>query len=559
MAKAIQRAICLAVMATFTACSTSEGGNSGEDGTMELNPTFRVNGEPILGTYTNRMSVVEFADVRDAGMNLIVGHSDLLDAGTAEGAFCRDNDLAVLAHMTGPIYGQPHLAIGVDASQTDMPLKGGRGIPEAGVIQLDDELIRHSGFDGTALTGCERGYDGTTPSEHRAGMIVFRPDEARERIERIKDSPTLWGYYVLDDSPGDALSALRALYAMLKEIDPDRPVIAGYGGMGGLHNLAPGVCDLMFVYIYSVFNTYNRVKVSEEIQWLLAVAREKVPGIPFVGVYQGYWGVAGVPDAPIERRHIRDAMEDMVRNGAEGLVAYTAQSRTRPSFGGWNTQDSLAATIRDVNSEILSTEALRLPSEPPALANVRVQPEGFWTHPDPMHGLPPAWHVIGPFDDAEHVGLGATFPPDSGIDLTAAYEVKDGRTIRWIVELHSEVYGLGGVCNRTIPTPGGRVAASEHSTAYLVCDVTSPREQDVTMRIGSDDEVLVTFNGAEVWRHEGTRGLNRRSDSVNATLPEGTTRIVAKVHNILGQWGFFLRFTDADGRPLDGLSFSPEL
>ena len=555
MCERIQRAMCIATAAMLAACSHGEGG----DGAMDLNPTFRVDGQPILGTYANRLSVEELADVRDAGMNMILGSSSLLDTSTESGAFCRDEGIAVLAHMSEPIYGQPHLAGDVDSSQTTIPLSGGRNIPESGVIQLDDELIRHTGLDGSALTGCERGHGGTVPARHRTGMIVFRPEEARERIERLKDSPNLWGYYVLDDSPGDALSALRALYALAKEIDPERPVVAGYGGMGGMHNLAPGVCDLMFVYVYSVFNTYDRVKVSEETQWLLSVARARVPGIPFVGVYQAFWGAAGVPDVPLERRHIRDAMEDMVRNGAQGLVAYTARSNTRPSFSGWNQQDSLAATIREVHDEILTTGALRVPPEPPELEQVRVQPEGAWTHPEPMHGLPPAWHVAGPFDDADREGLRASFPPDSSPDLAATYVGKNGRALRWIVEPHSEVYGLGGVCNRTVPTPGGRVAASEHSTAYVTCEVTSPRAQRVVMRVGSDDEVLVTFDGAEVWRHEGTRGLNRHTDAVPVTLPAGTTRIVAKVHNILGQWGFFLRFTDADGHPLEGLSFSPEL
>jgi len=32
-----------------------------------------------------------------------------------------------------------------------------------------------------------------------------------------------------------------------------------------------------------------------------------------------------------------------------------------------------------------------------------------------------------------------------------------------------------------------------------------------------------------------------------------------KVHNGTGQWGFFMRFTDADGKPLANLGFSPAL
>ncbi|MCG7754901.1 hypothetical protein, partial [Flavihumibacter cheonanensis] len=95
--------------------------------------------------------------------------------------------------------------------------------------------------------GCVRGYKGTTAASHHEGIILFWPEACEAEVRRVKDSPNLWGYYVLDDSPGDALSALRAMYAIVRRVDGPakrHPVCAGYGSAGSLCNLAPGVCDI---------------------------------------------------------------------------------------------------------------------------------------------------------------------------------------------------------------------------------------------------------------------------------------------------------------------------
>jgi hypothetical protein len=78
------------------------------------------------------------------------------------------------------------------------------------------------------------------------------------------------------------------------------------------------------------------------------------------------------------------------------------------------------------------------------------------------------------------------------------------------------------------------------------------------MAVSSDDDILVKINGAEVYRFEGSGGITRDKYSVPVTLPKGRFRVFVKCHNREGGWGFFLRFTDLDGRPLEGLAFDPE-
>ena len=58
----------------------------------------------------------------------------------------------------------------------------------------------------TELLNCRRGSDGTKPASHREGVILFWPEACAAEVARVKNSPNLYGYYVLDDSPGDAVS-----------------------------------------------------------------------------------------------------------------------------------------------------------------------------------------------------------------------------------------------------------------------------------------------------------------------------------------------------------------
>ncbi len=73
-------------------------------------------------------------------------------------------------------------------------------------------------------------------------------------MAKVRDAPNLGGYYVLDDSPGDAISALRGIYKVVQEVDgnPEHLVYAGYGSAGSLLNFGPDVCDVMVIYWYPV-------------------------------------------------------------------------------------------------------------------------------------------------------------------------------------------------------------------------------------------------------------------------------------------------------------------
>jgi hypothetical protein len=60
-----------------------------------------------------------------------------------------------------------------------------------------------------------------------------------------------------------------------------------------------------------------------------------------------------------------------------------------------------------------------------------------------------------------------------------------------------------------------------------------------------------------VFRHEGTRGLTRDENSVPLALGTGVTKVLVKVYNRTGMWGFSMRFVDRQGLPLQRVQFFP--
>lgn len=526
----------------------SQAGDSGR--LVKLHETrWSIGGKPVLGTY-GADSLESLRRAREVGMNLVLGGDKELDARSPEGAFCLASGIKVMPHLTPFVYHGVRLREPITAGQKDIPLvfANGRVEQASHIIQIDDESIRYERMTDAGLVNCQRGSDGTTPAAHREGIILFWPEACRAEVMRIKDSPNLFGYYVLDDSPGDAVSALRAMYRVIHQADPnpDRPVCAGFGDAGSITNLAAGVCDIMLIYWYPVGTTaYDRDRTAQEVQHMLATARRRVPGIPFMGIYQAFDGRPahtgqGVPDA----EQLREQLEDFVREGACGLVAFLCHSEQLP---GWADLAPLGTTVARANREVVETGGLVVRAETPLMARKRIQPQGRWDKPRGLPGYVPAWYVLAPFEDTAGKGLEMPVPPERGIDLAGVYPVKSGLAGWRIRETTGGVLGLAEI-----------YGAIKHGLAYAVCDVTSDETRAVQMHISSDDAAWVRLNGKEIYRFDGSRGLEMGGDIVPLALPRGTSRLEVKIYNRAGMWGFFVRFTDPQGRPVEGVRFSPD-
>jgi hypothetical protein len=522
---------------------------------MRLHEAYWIDGVPVLGAFNVR-SLEDLQIAHEAGFNMAAHvHPDMLDPDTPMGRYALGNGLKAMHSITGPTHGSPRLSCAIDCKETTIPFESGaKPAPGPGLVIIEDEHIRYRDSTDSALIGCERGADDTEATPHRALIIMFWPEPFAGEIAKVKDSPNLWGYWALDDTPGYALSAMRGLTHVVHEVDGRHPVCGGYSGPDTIFNFGPGACDIIVPYWYPVFRWgYDRQMTALDTQAILVAARKQVPGIPFMGIYQAFWGGYWNKRGPLSAFEIREQAEDFVREGTAGLIAYAVLHKSSPTdtWGGFNLDPEMTRAVREINEEVRANCSLNLLPERLEMKAVRVRPIGFHEHEPEVPGIPRAWDVAFPFDAGEARDLDAvSLAPDAGIDLAATYAGKDGAQIRWktIAPRASVIAFLDLI---------GPIPKAENTVGYAVCTVTNPVERTVQVRLSAAKDTLVRVNGKEIWRYVGSSSVHMDDNLAWMTLPAGTSEIVVKCYNKGGGWGFSLRFAEPDGRPAEGLVFEP--
>lgn len=157
------------------------------------------------------------------------------------------------------------------------------------------------------------------------------------------------------------------------------------------------------------------------------------------------------------------------------------------------------------------------------------------------------WMLMGPFANHDKKGFAAVYPPEQSNDL------------------HVEADGLNGKVTWTeYHCPPGSVmvnlakqfSPSEEVCAYALCYAKTARPCTVQIRASGNDTWKLWVGGKLVHESadEGRIILDR--EILPVTLPTGTTPILMKVCNNKRDWGFVLRITDFNGRPVSGLNTS---
>jgi hypothetical protein len=93
--------------------------------------------------------------------------------------------------------------------------------------------------------------------------------------------------------------------------------------------------------------------------------------------------------------------------------------------------------------------------------------------------------------------------------------------------------------------------------AYAFARIHSAQDTQAQLRVGSDDDIRVWLDGTEVLTRNIARAFEIDRNSVTVNLKGGTNEILLKVCNCTAYWGFCIRITDLQGRPLEGLKHIP--
>ena len=163
-----------------------------------------------------------------------------------------------------------------------------------------------------------------------------------------------------------------------------------------------------------------------------------------------------------------------------------------------------------------------------------------------------AWQVIGPFKSPEakaislevatpvEAALGAAFAKDGTVDLAATYAVQAKAAASGSSTAAPAKVGWKSAtaAKKGFVDLNRAVGQSEWAVAYAYAEVDSIHAREAVMSCGSDDGIRVWLNGQVVHSNDIGRGYNAGTDSAVLKLKAGKNRLLLKITQHTGGWGF---------------------
>ena len=141
------------------------------------------------------------------------------------------------------------------------------------------------------------------------------------------------------------------------------------------------------------------------------------------------------------------------------------------------------------------------------------------------------WHLVGPFEatDGSH-GFETDFGPEAHVDLGQSFA--EGK-LAWAGRddfVDGEVHHLSGGT----------------SVTYLYREIETPSERTLTLALGSDDGIKIWLNGNVIHAKNDQRLVAPDTDTATVDLQPGVNRLLMKIVNHGGGYGFYFRVADED-------------
>ena len=228
-----------------------------------------------------------------------------------------------------------------------------------------------------------------------------------------------------------------------------------------------------------------------------------------------------------DREFRSDAVDHVLRLGGEAELAgdrEQAQQQFQLAFDHARESDQVTAAadrLKDLNVEVDIIGHL-----------------GFVTR----------WYVLGPFDAPGTSGFEKSFPPEDDINLNAEHVGQDGSEIRWKLIQTDDRMGQLNLIQA--------IAAVKEAVGYAYSEILSPRDQEVQLRCGADDNLTVWLNDKKILSREQWLNSTRLDRfTAPASLQAGINRVLVKIcqgpqhvnPSVPNNWSLQLRFCDATG------------
>jgi hypothetical protein len=98
----------------------------------------------------------------------------------------------------------------------------------------------------------------------------------------------------------------------------------------------------------------------------------------------------------------------------------------------------------------------------------------------------------------------------------------------------------------------------DFGASYAFARVYANDATSCQLWLGYDDGLRVWLNGQEVLYDNRYGGFEADMTKIDVTLDVGENRLLLKVSEWMGSYGFSARFCNSDGSPVDGLTYDPE-
>ena len=147
------------------------------------------------------------------------------------------------------------------------------------------------------------------------------------------------------------------------------------------------------------------------------------------------------------------------------------------------------------------------------------------------------WNLVGPFQAADMDDLPTVYPPETEAAPADTYKGKGGAAVGWRT-VRADESGYVRLDNIIRP--------NEQAIVYGLVYVFSPDDRTAPLLLGSDDGVRVWVNGELVHTNPSYRAAEPDLDRISVRLKKGRNKLLLKVLQGAGGWGFYVRFADPE-------------
>ena len=161
---------------------------------------------------------------------------------------------------------------------------------------------------------------------------------------------------------------------------------------------------------------------------------------------------------------------------------------------------------------------------------------------EPRRKFIPDWYILGPFpnprkNEADRRGLDSIFAPEELVDINTINIGSNGKQIRW---QHIRTPGNGYI------NLADKINPYELTVCYAVTYIYATKPEIVSLLIGTDDGAKVFFNNKQLYRYLGLRVAEPDQAAITLNVKPGWNKILLKIENNMGGFGFFARLIDRD-------------